>query len=557
MSATLPEALAGLSRTNMPPLTAARQRSWSPAIAPALFGVGLLAQLVALVVINRPLSEGSSYYVDVARNLATGRGLVIDAMWSYATPPLTLPRPAFELWQPVASFVAALPMALLGPTFAAAQLGFAVLGALLAPLAWLVARDATRRLGLPERRAAAVTIGAGVLSAISGPLLLAGAAPDSTLPFAVAGVSACLLMPRAIEGDRRALVALGVVLGLAYLTRMEAVWFGLAFVMGVFVSSRSPRRSIVLGLSVAAVAALVALPWWARNLATFGTPLPGQLSDNLLLVRNEQIFSYIDRPTLAGFLAQGAPALLANVGSAVWHDLVNVLIVPGGPIVALGLLTAALGLRRRGLRPLGALQALLGAGALCFAATSVLFPVATLWGTFEHAAGPLVVGLIVAALIGADAFVARVREWRNWPRTNAWLAPAGLAMVGLPLAIVALTGGAASADANAARIDQLASTIPAALQRAGVAPGTALISDRPIWLSEALARPAIALPDEPVDALTQLAADFGAGAIVVTEPRRDLPAALRSAAAAGCFSELTVPGLPASSAVFVVKEACR
>ena len=76
-------------------------------------GVGLLAAVTVVF----PTNEASAYYVAVARNLAEGHGLVIDSMWSYATPPLVLPRPAFELWQPMASFIAALPMALFGGSF--------------------------------------------------------------------------------------------------------------------------------------------------------------------------------------------------------------------------------------------------------------------------------------------------------------------------------------------------------------------------------------------------------------------------------------------------------
>jgi hypothetical protein len=531
---------------------------WSVALTSiALYGAGLVPQLTAAVVVNHPLTEGSSYYVAVARNLVEGRGLVIDAIWSYATPPLVLPRPAFELWQPIASFVAALPMSLLGTSYATAQIGFAFVGATLAPLAWLVARDAAARLSLPPRRAQSVTLGAGILTALSAPLLLAGAAPDSTLPFAVFGVAACLLMPRAISGDWRALAALGVALGAAYLARMEAVWLGLAFVAAAFLATRSPSRAALLGVAAAAVAALVAAPWWLRNVAVFGTPLPGQLADNVLLARNEQIFAYLDRPTLAGFLGQGASTLIANVGAALRHDLVDVLLVPAGPIAALGLLTVVVGLRRRGVRPLGALAVLLGAGAITYAATSTLFPVATLWGTFEHAAGPLHVGLVVAALIGADAFVARVREWRNWPRANAWLAPAALALVGLPICVLALAGAASSASADARRINDIAQVLPAALMRAGVHTAAPLIADRPVWLSDALAAPVIALPDEPPDAIVQLAHDFDAGVVVVTEPRGSLPEALRSPAGAACFTELTVPGMPAGSAVFVISEACR
>ena len=48
----------------------------------------------------------------VARNLVEGRGLVSDALWSYATPPLVFPRPAFEVWLPLPTFLSAIPMAL-------------------------------------------------------------------------------------------------------------------------------------------------------------------------------------------------------------------------------------------------------------------------------------------------------------------------------------------------------------------------------------------------------------------------------------------------------------
>jgi hypothetical protein len=557
MTTTSPRTVPGTATTTDSKDAAAALSRWRALAAPvSLFILGLATQLAATLVVNQPLTEASSYYVSVARNLVLGRGLVIDVIWSYATPPLTLPRPAFEIWQPMASLIAAVPMTLIGPTFHAAQLGFVLLGATLAPLAWLVARDAARRLDLPERRTQAVTSGAGVLTALSTPLLLSAAAPDSTLPFTVTGVVACLIMPRALAGDRRALAGLGVVLGLAYLTRMEAAWFGLAFVLASLWLGNGVRRTAVLVVAVASVAALVALPWWLRDIAVFGKPLPGQVADNLFFTSNLQVFSYDDRPTLDAFLAQGLPTLLGNIGRALWHDLVDVLIVPTGPIAALGLLTVAVGLRRRNVRPAGSLALLFGAGALTYAATSVLFPVATLWGTFEHAAGPLHIALIVAGLMGADAFVARVRQWRRWPRANAWLAPAGLAVIGLPIAALALAAAASNASTDAQRIDQIARADWPAELACGGCDGP-YISDRPIWLSDATRHSVIALPDEPVDSIAKLAREFHASYVVVTEPRGDFPAALRAPDAQACFIEQHLAGLPAESSVFVVNEACR
>ena len=89
----------------------------------ALFMVALAARAVVALAVPFPASEDSAYYVGVARNLLEGNGLVSDAIWSYATPPLVVPKPAFELWMPMATFVAAIPMALFGTTFGAAQVG--------------------------------------------------------------------------------------------------------------------------------------------------------------------------------------------------------------------------------------------------------------------------------------------------------------------------------------------------------------------------------------------------------------------------------------------------
>ena len=149
------------------------------AVSIGLYAFALTVRLWAASLIHFPLSEGSAYYSTVAANLASGRGLVIDSIWSYATPPLTLPRPGFELWQPLASFVYAGPMATIGQGFSSAQLGGVLVGALIAPLAWLVARDTATRLNLPERRAWFVAVGAGTLAAVAGPMLLSAAVPDS------------------------------------------------------------------------------------------------------------------------------------------------------------------------------------------------------------------------------------------------------------------------------------------------------------------------------------------------------------------------------------------
>jgi hypothetical protein len=143
-------------------------------IVGGLFLVALVARAVVALAVPFPASEDSAYYVGVARNLLQGHGLVSNAMWSYATPPLVLPKPAFELWMPMATFVVAIPMALFGTTFGAAQVGSVFLGAVAAPMTWLIARDAAAATDIGPRRTSAIAIGSGLLVAVLGPLLLLG-----------------------------------------------------------------------------------------------------------------------------------------------------------------------------------------------------------------------------------------------------------------------------------------------------------------------------------------------------------------------------------------------
>ena len=89
-----------------------RREAWLSALL--VFGVALVVRAIIAPQIVFPKPEDTAYYVGVARNVLEGRGLVSDAMWSYATEPLVFPKPAFEIWMPLPALLALPSMALLG-----------------------------------------------------------------------------------------------------------------------------------------------------------------------------------------------------------------------------------------------------------------------------------------------------------------------------------------------------------------------------------------------------------------------------------------------------------
>ncbi len=144
------------------------REAWCSALL--VFGVALAVRIAASSLIAFPKPEDTAYYVGVARNLVEGRGLVSDALWSYGTPPLVFPRPAFEVWLPLPSLLAAIPIALTGAkapipldtAMRAAQVVSIVAGAIVAVLGWRLAADVAAERTMPTGRARTLAVGAGL-----------------------------------------------------------------------------------------------------------------------------------------------------------------------------------------------------------------------------------------------------------------------------------------------------------------------------------------------------------------------------------------------------------
>src|SRR6187455_1040817 len=154
-----------------------------------IFVAALVVRAWAARELTFPRPEDVAYYVGIAGNLIEGRGLVSAAIWSYGTPPLSFPRPAFEVWLPLPSLLAAIPIALfagsapisLDAANRAAQVIPVLAGAVLSVLAWRLAADVAAERGLPAGRARTLAMGTGLASAVYLPLVLHAALPDSTV----------------------------------------------------------------------------------------------------------------------------------------------------------------------------------------------------------------------------------------------------------------------------------------------------------------------------------------------------------------------------------------
>ena len=331
-------------------------RTW--VVPVSLFLIAAALRLAVATLVPFPATEGSAYYVGVARNILDGDGLVTDSLWSYATPPLGVPRPAFELWMPMSSFVAAAGMAaprldLLGR--AGRQLprrrpaGAAHLGRWLAPRHERPASIDAARL--------AVAFAAGLLVALGEPVRALGG--RARFVHAVRRRERRGGAARPGRGDGRAGspvargLALGVLLGLAYLARQEVVWLGLAVVVATWVGIRRASGSQrALGRRVDV------RPWrrsscvssrsWSAGWSSccrgwFGTPPRSGRRSRARRSRTPSCGA--TRTSTRSRSGRRSPAtstrasrtLLGNPVAAAWDGLLNVLVLPAFPIGIVGL----------------------------------------------------------------------------------------------------------------------------------------------------------------------------------------------------------------------------
>lgn len=483
--------------------------------AALIFVAALLVRVWFAPQIVFPKPEDSAYYVGVARNLVEGRGLISDALWSYQTPPLIVPRQAFEIWMPLPSFLAAIPMALFGATFASSQLSSVVLGAIVPVLAWRLAADIAQERGFELGRARSLALGTGMTTAVYLPLLLGSTVPDSTMPFTVLVLAACLLVPRITRDPRGArltdprLLALGVLLGLSALTRNETAWLALIWVGYAWFASRGtvPERLRLIGV-VGVVALVVFAPWAYRNFLEFGSPLPSQAATNALYLTGYDIFAWHDPPTLSRYLDQGLAGLIGVRIQGTMHNLIDVLVVLGLPISVIGLVALPWQARGTALRPL------LVFSLTVFWFLSLVFPAATQWGTFLHAGGAVHVLVVISALLALDSVIAWVGRRRGWTRPVAWLGPTLGVFGALLFSAVLLPTFGSGSRATLELYDELGRRAAAVGQPLDASAGP-VISNYPIWLAETQRIPTLGLPNEPPFDVLDLARSFPGTRLVV------------------------------------------
>jgi hypothetical protein len=489
-----------------------------------LYLLALVVRAVLVALYPDPAYPDSSYYVEVARSIAAGNGLNVDFIWIFAEvgariPDVpTLPIPSNAHWLPLASLLQAPFITLLGPTPLASALPGMLIGSLAAPLTWAIARDAGS-----SRNAARA---AGVLIAIPGAVTVFMAQPETfgiTMPLVAATLWAA---SRALRGDGRAFVLAGFLAGLLALTRNDGVLLGgtlgliwladrvrqLRLRHGARAWARVDDRrpiSILAGLLALGAFLIVIGPWWARQLAVFGSISPTSASGAALWIRDFREWnSIVADPSLATFLAQGPGPImasrLAGLTSALTIFSVLVCSVVLVPFLVIGVLA------RRGLV---AFQPWFAYTFVVFAGATLLYPVHVPGGTFIHMAIGLAPHAVILSLEGVVAFVGLISARRGaWNREQAggvflW------GVVALVVGVAVVFGRPVQVGWDAVRQPRLA--LAAYLDEHAVPRDDRILSIDAGGIKYATGRAGVVTPDDPIEVIESVARAYRARWLVV------------------------------------------
>ncbi|MGK2849986.1 MAG: glycosyltransferase family 39 protein [Candidatus Limnocylindrales bacterium] len=381
-----------------------------------LYVLAVVVRTACMIVFPDPAYADSSYYVEVARSLASGHGLSVDFVWIFAEVGGTLPaNPVLPVasnahWLPLASFIQAPFVAIMGATAIASALPMVLIGSLAAPLTLAIARD----VGASRH----VQMGAAVMAAIPAAGTVFMAQPENFAIFQPLVAATLWLAARGLRGDVRAYALAGLLVGVASLARNDAFLLGgavgLVFVIDRLRALRSGRAPALPAMAAVACFGLFLVvlgPWWARQLAEFGSISPTASNGQALwLTEYRQWNSTTATTTFAEFMAQGWATILNTRLIGLVGSLANYAVLISS-IVLLPLIPIGAWARRRSddFLPFFLFFAILLAGA------TIIFPLHVPGGAFIHTAvglGPhsYILGLEAVAVV-VGWVVARRPSW--------------------------------------------------------------------------------------------------------------------------------------------------
>ncbi|MBI3739539.1 MAG: glycosyltransferase family 39 protein, partial [Chloroflexi bacterium] len=283
-----------------------------------LFLAGLIAGLILRFYLasfaKMPGHGDSAFYYTVAKNIALGRGPVIDYIVYFFSGLLPLPHYAGDFWNPTAAYLIAIPMVIFKNT--------SIQIALIAPiLAGIVPAAVGYLAGKKYSGSIAAGALAGVLTFFSPFQVWFSTTTEAIIFSGAFGALSLYFMMKGNESPRNFLIA-AIFTGLANLIRQDNVL--LLGVLGICMLLASiPLKSKLIFASLAVgIHLLILSPLLIKNYAELGAIFPPGPAKTAFLTTYEDFHSYnkeIDWRTLRATL--GIRGVITKRLHTAWENI--------------------------------------------------------------------------------------------------------------------------------------------------------------------------------------------------------------------------------------------
>lgn len=464
----------------------------------------------------------SDYYFAGGIQLVTGKGFTEPYMWNYLDGSTALPHPSHGYWQPLASIIAALGMWLTGTTtYASARIFFILIAGFVPPVTAYLAYLLTKRRDLSITSAFLA-----IFSVYSAPFV--GVTDNFGIFMLLGGLYFILAFQLTQNSvNPRNWFLLGLFAGLMTLSRSDGLlWLAVTILFSLWRTPKDPLskriKPVVLHSSIALLGFLIIMaPWYARNIAAYGSIMAPGGSRALWLSNYDQTFTY--PPSLLNkeaFLATGWREIMMVRLKALSTNLQSAFAAHGAIILFPFILIGVYINRKEELIRLASF-----AWLVLFFVMTFIFPLAGARGAFFHAGAAFQPIWWVLAPLGLEGALAYLRK-RNWGNDQAQVVfRIGLVMIVaiLTLFVVNLrlfTLGWGEGEGDYPSIENF-------LQEKGIGEKDVVIVRNPPGYYLGTGRAALPIPYGNVQTILQVARQFGANYLVlekeaVLDPMKDL-----------------------------------
>jgi len=253
----------------------------------AIFTAGLIAGLVLRLYLatnaHTPGHGDPVFYYTVAKNIADGRGLVMDYVAYFFEGLVPITHYSNDFWNPLTSILLSIPMRFLGESVFNALLASITISLIPA----LVANLASKKFSGVDSIAAF----AGILAFFAPYQIWISVTTDANIFFGAFGALTLYLTIRGFEKPRYFLIA-AVGSGLAHFTRQDGILLLLALEASILFAPISWKEKAYFCLGAAGVHLAVLSPLLIKNYIALHEFLPKGPSSTMFLTTYEDFHAY-------------------------------------------------------------------------------------------------------------------------------------------------------------------------------------------------------------------------------------------------------------------------